>query len=117
MGLVLKILLGIVTLGACAYSATTFGIGLWSVVFAIFGLFLFTSPFVPALENTATVVGRIVAVLSLFAFLLLLLASTIGGSSHMSESNQVIAFFLFIMAFFGFGLFLVRLRKPSASDD
>jgi hypothetical protein len=51
--------------------------------------------------------------LSLLAFVLLLLASTIGGSSNMSESNQIIATALGLMALFGCLFFLIRTRPES----
>lgn len=61
----------------------------------------------------AFVVAKIIGVLSLLAFVLLLLASTIGGSSNMSESNQIIATALGLMALFGCLFFLIRTRPES----
>jgi len=64
----------------------------------------------PKLNVVAVVIAKVMGVLSLIAFALLLLASTIGGSSHMSESNQIIAVAvaLAFMAFFGCAFFLVN---------
>jgi len=52
-------------------------------------------------------------VLSLFALALLLIAATIGGSFHMSESNQIVAVALALMALFGGAFFLKKSKYVS----
>ena len=61
----------------------------------------------------AVAIAKIMGVLSLIAFALLMLASTIGGSSHMSESNQVIAIALAFMGLFGCLFFLTKNLNPA----
>lgn len=59
------------------------------------------SIFYPGLNKAAKSTGIILGVLSLIAFLLLMLAATTGGGFRMSPNNQVIAVMLALMAFLG----------------
>jgi len=72
------------------------------------------SLFYPRLNIVAAAIAKIMGVLSLIAFALLLLASTIGGSSHMSESNQIIAVALAFMALLGCAFFLIKTPNETA---
>jgi len=111
---ILKLLLSVTTLAVCMYGVNVFGFSLWPMLFSALSVFIIVSLFFQKLNMAALVIARIVGVLSLLAFVLLLIASTIGGSFHMSESNQIIAIALALMAFFGCAFFLVKSRNASA---
>lgn len=84
---------------------------MWLILFSTLSVFLLVSIYFTRLNSMAVIVARIMGVLSLLGFALLLLASTIGGSSHMSESNLIVAVALVLMALFGCAFFLVRSGK------
>lgn len=113
MTIILKLLLSVTTLSVCAYGVYVFGFSLWPILFSILSIFLLASIYFTTLNTMAFVVAKIIGVLSLLAFVLLLLASTIGGSSNMSESNQIIATALGLMALFGCLFFLIRPGRGS----
>lgn len=86
---------------------------MWPILFSTLSVFLLVSIYFTKLNTMAVIVAKIMGVLSLLAFALLLLASTIGGSSHMSESNQIVAAALVLMALFGCAFFLIRSGNAS----
>ncbi len=86
------------------------------MLFSALSIFIFVSLFFPKLNTAAVVIARVMGVLSLLAFVLLLIAATIGGSFHMSESNQIIAVALALMAFFGCAFFLVKDRNVRSEN-
>ena len=104
---ILKLLLSVTTISVCVYGVNIFGFSLWPILFSTLSVFLLFSIYFTSLNKAAVIVSKIIGVLSLLAFALLLLASTIGGSSHMSESNQIIAIALALMALFGCAFFLI----------
>ena len=106
-----KLLLAGVTLATCIYSMSVFGPGLWSVAIAVTGVVVLLSAFVRSLRSTGTVLARLLGVLAVVGLGLLLLASTVGGSARMSDSNQIIAVGLFVMSAIGFAFFFIRLEK------
>ena len=108
MTTILKLLLSITTIAVCIYGVNIFGLSLWPILFLVAGIFIFVSTFFPILNEAAIILARIMGILSLVAFLLLMLASTIGGSFHMSESNEIVAVALALMAVFGCTFFLIN---------
>ena len=54
---------------------------------------------------------KVVGVLSVLAFVLLMLAGTIGGSFNLSSSNQVIAALLGGMSLFGLTAFFWSVKR------
>lgn len=104
---ILKILLSITSIGICLYGIIIFGPSLWPILFIALSLFILLSLFIPMINKAAIITAKIMGILSLIAFSLLLLASTIGGSFHMSESNKIIAVALALMFIFGCSFFLV----------
>ena len=110
---ILKLFLSITTLSACLYGMRIFGSSLWPILFSALSIFIFVSIFVPILNKLAIAVAKVMGVLSLLAFALLLLASTVGGSFNMSESNQIIAIALALMALFGCAFFLIKNTEAS----
>ena len=111
---ILKLLLSVTTFAVCMYGVKVFGFSLWPMLFSALSIFIFVSLFFPKLNTAAVAIAGIMGILSLLAFVLLLVASTIGGSFHMSESNQIIAIALALMAFFGCAFFLIKSRSVSA---
>ncbi len=108
MTTLLKILLSVTTLSICAYGVSIFGFSMWPILFSALSVFLLFSIYFKKLNAVAFILAKTMGILSLLAFTLLLLASTIGGSSHMSESNQIIAIALALMALFGCAFFLAN---------
>jgi len=110
---ILKLLLSVTTITACLYGINVFGFSMWPILFSALSIFILVSLFFPKLNRAAFTIARIMGILSLLAFALLLLASTVGGSFNMSESNQVIAIALALMALFGCAFFLIKSRNVS----
>lgn len=108
MAPVLKVLLSVTTIALCLYGISVFGVSMWPVIFIAGSVFILASLALPILDGATILLARVMGVLSLVAFLLLLLASTIGGSSNMSESNQLVAVGLALMALFGCAFFFVK---------
>jgi len=105
---ILKLLMSVTAVSICVYGVNIFGFSMWPILFSTLSVFLLVSIYYTKLNTMAVIVAKTMGVLSLLAFALLLLASTIGGSSHMSESNQIIATALALMALFGCAFFLIR---------
>jgi len=110
---ILKLLLSTTTTATCLYGVNVFGFSMWPILFSALSFFIFVSLFFSKLNTAAVVIARIMGVLSLLAFALLLLASTIGGSFNMSESNQTIAIALALMSLFGCAFFRIKSRNVS----
>ncbi len=111
MSRILKILLSLTTLAACLYGVNVFGLSMWPLLFSGLGLFMLVSLFFPWLDTAAVVMARIMGLLSFAAFALLMLAATVGGSFHLSASNQTVAVFLALMAMLGCAFFVVKIKK------
>ena len=107
----LKTLLSAVTVAASLNSSSVLGVGLWSIVFLLLSLLLLLSIFVPRLNILSKIIARFMGISSLLAFSLLMLASTIGGSFKMSESNENIAIYLAIISFLGCCFFFIKLKS------
>ena len=108
MATILKFLLSVTTLTACAYGVSVLGISMWPALFSAFSVFLLTSIVFTNLDAVAITAARIMGILSFVTFALLMLAAAIGGAFHISESNQVIAIALALMALFGCAFFLIK---------
>lgn len=113
MALILKTLLSVSTLALCTYGLFTFDFNMWPMLFSVFALVIFFSIFVEPLNMAAIIVARIMGVMSLFALLLLLLAATVGGAFHLSQSNLIVAVGLAMIALCGCGFFFIRISKQS----
>lgn len=98
---ILKMLLAINCLGMFFYSVSVFGFSAGLLLLPVFSALIVLSVFYKSLSLAVTNLCKGVGILSLIAFLLLMLAGTIGGSFHLSPSNQVIAALLVGMALFG----------------
>ncbi|GAA0199109.1 hypothetical protein GCM10009123_03040 [Kangiella japonica] len=108
MVILLKVLLSSITLATCFYAAGAFGIGIWTILFFILGVFLLLSVYFKRFYTASVMMARAMGVLSLVAFLLLMLAATVGGSFNLSESNKVVAVSLAVMTVLGCAFFLVK---------
>lgn len=96
-----KLLLSLTTSAGCIYSIQTFGLNYGLVAVLIVALIIFISIFYPAINLLAKILGNGISVISALALALLLLAGTIGGSFHLSPSNEVISIFLLFISLFG----------------
>jgi len=103
-----KILLSVVTFIACVYSSRVFGLGVWSIAFIAFSFVLVLSIFMPMLTQVARLIAKFMSVMATLAFVLLMLAATVGGSFSMSESNEFFAFGLVLIALLGSGFFFIK---------
>ena len=91
--------------GACGYSMSILGAGMWAWLLLLVAGFVLVSVFVPSLDHMATILGKISGLLAVLALALLLLAATVGGSFRMSESNAIFAVLLVLVALFGLAAF------------
>lgn len=101
-----KVLLSAVCLGLFFYSASVFGLTVAHLVLPAFALLVLVSMFYRPLAGIVRNLSKYVGALSFAAFVLLMLAGTIGGSFRLSPSNQAIAVMLLGMAFLGLSAFL-----------
>ncbi len=100
-----RILTAVTSCLTCLYGIYIFGISFWPLTVIAISLVIAASVFFERLNPAAKALGILLGILSLAAFLLLLIAANIGGSFHLSESNQVIAICLFFIALFGLTAF------------
>lgn len=116
MDSLLKLMLSSAVAASCVYAIKMFGFGLFSGLFLSLSFIVFVSLFMPTLHILSIVIARVMGVMSLLGFALLMLASTVGGSSHMSDSNRVMAVVMALIACLGCMFFFIKLRK-SGSDE
>lgn len=108
---ILKLLLAINCLSMFFYSVSIFGFSAGHLLLPIVAILIVISIFYRPLSLVVTNLCKGVGVLSLLAFLLLMLAGTIGGSFHLSPSNQTIAALLAGMALFGLSSFFWSIKR------
>ena len=101
----------------CLYGMSVFGISAWAIAILLAALLLAVSAFTPRLDLPARVLGHAFGILSLLALGLLLLAGSIGGRFHLSSSNEVIAWLLFLVALFGMTSFLWPGAAPKPNAE
>ena len=92
------------------YGTIVFGFSSWSVILAAAGGFIFLSLFLPKLDLLVCLLSRIIGVAALVAAMLLLVAGTIGGSFHLSESNEVLLVGLLLLGVVGCAMFLFKIK-------
>ncbi|WP_157719218.1 hypothetical protein [Halopseudomonas salegens] len=97
----LKSLLAAICLGMFFYTGSVFGFSLGHFLLPILALAIIISIVYKPLALPINHLCKGVGILSLLSFLLLMLAGTMGGSFHLSPSNQVIATLLAGIALFG----------------
>ena len=105
----LKLFVSVVVISLNIYCSIVFGLSVWTIVVLAAGGVIFASLFVGKLDYLACLLSRLVGVSSAVAAVLLLLAGTIGGSFHLSESNEIILVGLLFLSFFGCALFLYKI--------
>ena len=98
----LKLLFVIAGVSATSYSMSVFGSGFWSWLFLSISGVVFVSIFVERLDPIVSILGIGTAVLSTISLVILLIAGTIGGSFHLSESNVIFALLLVFLSVTGF---------------
>ncbi len=108
---ILKIFFFISAATSSIYSINTFGPGFWSLLFIGISILVLLSVFIEKLNAFSVVIVRISGVLSTLAFLLLLLLAAVGGSFHLSKSNEIFAAMLFISSMFGLSAFFWPVKK------
>ena len=107
---IIKTLLALTICANCIYGIVIFGLSLWPLTFLTAALLILGSLAWPTLDALAMTIARTVGVLALIGLMLLMLAATVGGSFHLSESNQIIAGGLTAMTLLGCALFFVNNR-------
>lgn len=98
----LKLLFVIAGVSATSYSMLVFGSGFWSWLFLGISGVVFVSIFVERLDPIVSILGIGTALLSAISLAILLIAGTIGGSFHLSESNVIFALLLVFLSTTGF---------------
>lgn len=107
----LKLFLAATCLSMFFYSGSVFGFSLGLFLLPIVSSLIVASIFYKPLSLPIKNLCKGVGILSLLGFLLLMLAATMGGSFHLSPSNQIIAFLLVGMALFGLTAFFWSVKK------
>jgi len=110
---ILKLLLSTTALAVSIYGVNLFGLSLWPTLAMVASLFIILSVFISKLDVVAILLARIMGGLSLVSFLLLIVAASLHGSYSMSESNQIIAVALALMAVFGCTFFFIKSTNVS----
>jgi|GEM_PF-805743 len=111
----LKLVFAIVILLTVKISSAAVGIGIWSMASLAIAGVIFLSLFVRWLDAIALILGRLMAVGGLLAGILLMLAGTIGGSFHLSPSNQELLAGLVLMTLFGMPFFFLKSERGERS--
>lgn len=96
-----KILLTLTTVAGCFYSMQVFGFNYALLVVIAISFVILLSIFYHPAKELANILGNLICIVSFLALALLLLAGTIGGSFHLSPSNEIIVIFLFLISLFG----------------
>lgn len=117
----LRITLGGTLAATCLYGLSLFGPSFWPALMLLLSGVLVASAFVPMLEDLGSAIARFVGVIALVAFGLLMLAGTTGGSFHLSDSNEIVAFALLVIGALGCAFFAVRVTpdtvQPTPASD
>ena len=111
---ILKVFLATTSIGMFFYSGSVFAFSVGHLFLLVLAMLIVLSIFYIPLTILVTNLCKVVGVLSVLAFVLLMLAGTIGGSFNLSSSNQVIAALLGGMSLFGLTAFF-WLDKPNVS--
>ncbi len=117
MTTILKMFFGITIILCCGYGVKIFGFSFWPILFLCLAAVVILSIFLPSLAGLSKTIASFIAWLSLSALILLMIASTIGGSAHMSESNEVIAIFLFFMSLFGASSYFWKIGDSNTEEE
>ncbi|MGI0119369.1 hypothetical protein [Zooshikella sp. RANM57] len=108
---ILKLLLTFSSVATCLYGINTFGNSMWPLIVIGLSGIVFISIFKRSIDKLAIIVCRIMGVVCIGAAVLLLVAGTIGGSFHLSKSNEVILLGLISMGTIGCLFFFVKLEE------
>ena len=109
----LRITLGGTLAATCLYGLSIFGPSFWPTLMLLLSGVLIASAFVSQLEDLGSAIARFVGVIALVAFGLLMLAGTTGGSFRLSDSNEIIAFALLVIAALGCAFFAVSTESDA----
>ena len=117
----LKLIFVVAVTAVPIYSMSVFeGPGFWSWSFLAVAVFILVSVFVARLDAISRIAGISVGALSALGLVLLLIAGTIGGSFHLSESNVVLAVLLGFLSVAGFSAnsgASGKSKTPGDTDD
>lgn len=109
----LRLCFAVTDLGLCVYSSQVFGLGIASLLYLLGGGLVLLAVLLPGIRAAAGLVAGFMALFALLGLGLLLLAATVGGSFHLSPSNQIIASGLFALGVLGGWLALLEIRQLS----
>ena len=88
---------------------------MWFWIITATGMFVAASQFLPALRGLGSVAAFLLAVISVLAVVLTLLAATIGGSFELDNREALLVFGFFMIAVSGFLLARIN-RKPESES-
>lgn len=108
MNRIVAILFAISCFATSIVSGNILGVGMWFWIIIATGLFVAISQFLPILSGLGSVAALLLAVISICAFVLTLLAATIGGSFKLNNSEALLVFGFFMIAVFGLWLFRIK---------
>jgi hypothetical protein len=115
MNIVFAVVFAITCFATATVSNSIMGAGIWFWVIIATGAFVGVSQFIPSLQGAGAGLAGLLAILSICAVLLGLLAATVGGSFRLNESEALLLFLFFIIAVLG--LTLASMHKKSLKGD
>jgi len=84
---------------------------MWSILLICVALLQIGSFFLNGLLEVANIVARITGIITVIFLSLILLAGTIGGSFHLSPSNQILCALMALLSLSGFTAFFWERTK------
>lgn len=90
---------------------------MWFWIIIVTGVFVAVSQFLPALRRLGAVAAFLLALISVLAVVLTLLAATIGGSFRLDDREASLVFGFFLIAASGFALARLDKRAREARRE
>lgn len=87
---------------------------MWTMLAILVSAIIVSSIFFKALDDISIMLSRVLGVTCVVFSLLLFVAGFIGGSFHLSESNEIVLVGLLVTGFLGCLFFFIKPRQGGA---
>lgn len=105
------VLFALACFATSAQSNSIMGAGTWFWLIIAIGAFVVLSQFVPKLAGAGAGIALLLAIISICAVLLGLVAATIGGSFRLENAEALLLFLFVLIAVFGFTLAILHKKS------